>query len=237
MPREVSEGRVGKGIESRAEQRRSLGGVEKQGAVRELPSVRFGSSTAWRMRPVGRGPSQGPVSQERERAPVPQPGGTHPGCVWGGAGRGGPGAVRWGACSAGPPRTGTVAPPPAASHGPSCPRCCWQRFKSEDAPKIHVALSLSLFLLNLTFFFNMGYGPQLSGATCRARGAVFHYFLLCTFTWMGLEAFHLYLLVIKVFNTYFGHYFLKLSSVGWGRCSSGGRGTWPGLGGVGGRTV
>ncbi|XP_059009221.1 adhesion G protein-coupled receptor G3 isoform X3 [Mustela lutreola] len=95
-------------------------------------------------------------------------------------------------------------------------RCCWQRFKSEDAPKIHVALSLSLFLLNLTFFFNMGYGPQLSGATCRARGAVFHYFLLCTFTWMGLEAFHLYLLVIKVFNTYFGHYFLKLSSVGWG---------------------
>uniref|UniRef100_A0A8C7BE74 Adhesion G protein-coupled receptor G3 n=1 Tax=Neovison vison TaxID=452646 RepID=A0A8C7BE74_NEOVI len=95
-------------------------------------------------------------------------------------------------------------------------RCYWQRFKSEDAPKIHVALSLSLFLLNLTFFFNMGHSPQPSGATCQARAAVFHYFLLCTFTWMGLEAFHLYLLVIKVFNTYFGHYFLKLSLVGWG---------------------
>ncbi|XP_027473279.1 adhesion G protein-coupled receptor G3 isoform X2 [Zalophus californianus] len=91
-----------------------------------------------------------------------------------------------------------------------------QRFKSEDAPKIHVALSMSLFLLNLAFFVSVGHGPEQSDATCWVRGAVFHYFLLCTFTWMGLEAFHLYLLVIKVFNTYFGHYFLKLSLVGWG---------------------
>lgn len=104
--------------------------------------------------------------------------------------------------------------------GPSHPRFYRQRFKSEDAPKVHVALSISLFLLNLAFFINVGHGREPSDATCWARGAIFHYFLLCTFTWMGLEAFHLYLLVIKVFNTYFGHYFLKLSLVGWGRCSS-----------------
>ncbi|XP_064130051.1 adhesion G protein-coupled receptor G3 isoform X3 [Loxodonta africana] len=91
-----------------------------------------------------------------------------------------------------------------------------QRFKSEDTPKIHVALSVSLFLLNLSFLITVVNGSQGSNAACWARGAVFHYFLLCTFTWMGLEAFHLYLLVIKVFNTYFGHYFLKLSLVGWG---------------------
>ncbi|XP_049720450.1 adhesion G protein-coupled receptor G3 isoform X1 [Elephas maximus indicus] len=91
-----------------------------------------------------------------------------------------------------------------------------QRFKSEDTPKIHVALSVSLFLLNLAFLITVVNGSQGSNAACWARGAVFHYFLLCTFTWMGLEAFHLYLLVIKVFNTYFGHYFLKLSLVGWG---------------------
>ncbi|XP_076988669.1 LOW QUALITY PROTEIN: adhesion G protein-coupled receptor G3 [Tamandua tetradactyla] len=90
------------------------------------------------------------------------------------------------------------------------------RFNSEDAPKIHVSLSVSLFLLNLVFFVNMGSGVQGSGAACWARGAAFHYFLLSTFTWMCLEAFHLYLLVIRVFNTYFGHYFLKLSLVGWG---------------------
>uniref|UniRef100_A0A8C3YK22 Adhesion G protein-coupled receptor G3 n=1 Tax=Catagonus wagneri TaxID=51154 RepID=A0A8C3YK22_9CETA len=91
-----------------------------------------------------------------------------------------------------------------------------QRFKSEDTPKIHVALSVSLFLLNLAFFINVGHGLTGSSAACWVRGAVFHYFLLCAFTWMGLEAFHLYLLIIKVFNTYFGHYFLKLSLVAWG---------------------
>ncbi|XP_024407170.2 LOW QUALITY PROTEIN: adhesion G protein-coupled receptor G3 [Desmodus rotundus] len=91
-----------------------------------------------------------------------------------------------------------------------------KRFESEDALKIHVALSVSLFLLNLTFFINLGHDRKLSLVACWARGAIFHYFLLCVFTWMGLEAFHLYLLVIRVFNTYFGHYFLKLSLVGWG---------------------
>ncbi|XP_023386432.1 adhesion G protein-coupled receptor G3 [Pteropus vampyrus] len=95
-------------------------------------------------------------------------------------------------------------------------RFYWQRFKSEDSPKIHVALSISLFLLNLTFFINMGHDSKESHATCWAQGAIFHYFLLCVFTWMVLEAFHLYLLVIRVFNTYFSHYFLKLSLVGWG---------------------
>ncbi|XP_027949958.1 adhesion G protein-coupled receptor G3 isoform X3 [Eumetopias jubatus] len=72
------------------------------------------------------------------------------------------------------------------------------------------------FTIVLYAVLSVGHGPEQSDATCWVRGAVFHYFLLCTFTWMGLEAFHLYLLVIKVFNTYFGHYFLKLSLVGWG---------------------
>ncbi|XP_053420377.1 adhesion G protein-coupled receptor G3 isoform X2 [Nycticebus coucang] len=91
-----------------------------------------------------------------------------------------------------------------------------QRFKSEDAPKIHVALSASLFLLNLAFLVSVGSGSKGSDVACWVRGAFLHYFLLCVFTWMGLEAFHLYLLVIRVFNTYYGHYFLKLSLVGWG---------------------
>ncbi|KAL1784318.1 adhesion G protein-coupled receptor G3 isoform X1 [Sigmodon hispidus] len=95
-------------------------------------------------------------------------------------------------------------------------RLSLQRFKSEDAPKIHMALSSSLFLLNLTFLINMGSSSQGAPASCWIRAAMFHYFLLCVFTWMCLEAFHLYLLAIRVFNTYFGHYFLKLSLLGWG---------------------
>ncbi|XP_031514054.1 adhesion G protein-coupled receptor G3 isoform X1 [Papio anubis] len=106
--------------------------------------------------------------------------------------------------------------PPAPQGGAWHLRLSRQRFKSEDAPKIHVALGGSLFLLNLAFLVNVGSGSKGSDAACWARGAVFHYFLLCAFTWMGLEAFHLYLLAVRVFNTYFGHYFLKLSLVGWG---------------------
>lgn len=102
--------------------------------------------------------------------------------------------------------------------GPSLPRFSRQRFKSEDAPKIHLTLSVCLFLLNLAFLINVGHDPNGSKSTCWVLGAVFHYFLLCVFTWMALEALHLYLLVIRVFNTYFRHYFLKLSLVGWGWC-------------------
>nr|XP_020020156.1 adhesion G protein-coupled receptor G3 [Castor canadensis] len=95
-------------------------------------------------------------------------------------------------------------------------RLSLQRFKSEDAPKIHMSLSGSLFFLNLLFLINVGSGSKGPTASCWTRATAFHYFLLCTFTWMGLEAFHLYLLTIRVFNTYFRHYFLKLSLLGWG---------------------
>ncbi|XP_068943679.1 adhesion G protein-coupled receptor G3 isoform X2 [Petaurus breviceps papuanus] len=91
-----------------------------------------------------------------------------------------------------------------------------QRFKSEDAPKIHVALSISLVLLNLTFIIILGNNSPEQGALCQAQGGILHYFLLCCFTWMGIEAFHLYLLAIKIFNTYISYYFLKLCLVGWG---------------------
>jgi hypothetical protein len=116
--------------------------------------------------------------------------------------------------------------------GPSGPRLSLQRFKSEDAPKIHMSLSGSLFFLNLLFLINVGSGSKGPTASCWTRATAFHYFLLCTFTWMGLEAFHLYLLTIRVFNTYFRHYFLKLSLLGWGGCCWGGwRRGWRGQGG------
>lgn len=100
-----------------------------------------------------------------------------------------------------------------------------------------MALSISLFLLNLAFFINVERDRVPLDTVCWIQGAIFHYFLLCTFTWMGLEAFHLYLVVIKVFNTYFGHYFLKLSLVGWGRCSVDGQKAWLAQGRTGVRTA
>uniref|UniRef100_F6V9H0 Adhesion G protein-coupled receptor G3 n=1 Tax=Monodelphis domestica TaxID=13616 RepID=F6V9H0_MONDO len=91
-----------------------------------------------------------------------------------------------------------------------------QKFKSEDAPKIHVALSISLVLLNLTFIISIRHQSTEQGTSCQAQGGVLHFFLLCCFTWMGIEAFHLYLLAIKIFNIYISYYFQKLCLVGWG---------------------
>lgn len=81
---------------------------------------------------------------------------------------------------------------------------------------IHVSLSGALFLLNVTFLLTEWGATVEPGWVCVFIAALIHYSLLCCFTWMAIEALHLYLLLIKVFNTYYKHYLVKLSLVGWG---------------------
>lgn len=54
---------------------------------------------------------------------------------------------------------------------------------------------------------------------CRALGLFLHWSLLASISWMALEGFHLYLLLVRVFNIYVRRYLLKLSLVGWGEWS------------------
>ncbi|KAL6112686.1 uncharacterized protein ACO6RY_11138 [Pungitius sinensis] len=81
---------------------------------------------------------------------------------------------------------------------------------------IHVSLSGALFLLNSTFLLTEWGATVEPDWVCVFVAAFMHYSLLCCFTWMAIEALHLYLLLIKVFNTYFKHYLAKLSFAGWG---------------------
>ncbi|XP_031146569.1 adhesion G-protein coupled receptor G5-like [Sander lucioperca] len=88
--------------------------------------------------------------------------------------------------------------------------------KMDYSISIHVSLSGALLLLNTTFLLTE-WGATVEPAwVCVFVAALMHYSLLCCFTWMAIEALHLYLLLIKVFNTYFKHYMVKLSLAGWG---------------------
>nr|XP_046267471.1 adhesion G-protein coupled receptor G2 [Scatophagus argus]XP_046267472.1 adhesion G-protein coupled receptor G2 [Scatophagus argus] len=88
----------------------------------------------------------------------------------------------------------------------------------KDIPsKILIQLCLALLLLNLVFLVDawLALYPDAVGL-CISTAWFLHYFLLVTFTWMGLEAVHMYLALVKVFNSYISHYMVKFSLVGWG---------------------
>ncbi|XP_041123832.1 adhesion G-protein coupled receptor G5-like isoform X2 [Polyodon spathula] len=88
--------------------------------------------------------------------------------------------------------------------------------KQDHSTTIHVCLSAALYLLNMSFLLNEWLANMNQDVFCKAIAILMHYFLLCCFSWMAVEAIHLYLLMIKVFNTYIRHYIAKLSLLGWG---------------------
>lgn len=90
--------------------------------------------------------------------------------------------------------------------------------KLDYSISIHVSLSGALFLLNTTFLLTEWGATVDPDWVCVFVAALMHYSLLCCFTWMAIEALHLYLLLIKVFNAYYKHYLVKLSLAGWGEC-------------------
>ncbi|XP_009979367.1 PREDICTED: LOW QUALITY PROTEIN: probable G-protein coupled receptor 114, partial [Tauraco erythrolophus] len=58
---------------------------------------------------------------------------------------------------------------------------------------------------------------------CQATAALLHTGLLCPLAWMAAEAFHLLLLLVKVYNVYIQHYLLKLCLFAWGEWAP----AWP----------
>lgn len=98
--------------------------------------------------------------------------------------------------------------------------CCLNHYRKlrKDIPsKILIQLCLALLLLNLVYLVDawLALYPDAMGL-CISTAWFLHYFLLVSFTWMGLEAVHMYLALVKVFNSYISQYMLKFSLVGWG---------------------
>ncbi|KAK2853451.1 hypothetical protein Q5P01_006112 [Channa striata] len=95
-----------------------------------------------------------------------------------------------------------------------------QRRRPEKAIGVHMHLTGALLCLHLSFllssFCAWWLSDNLESWVCRMLGFVLHWSLLAALTWMALEGFHLYLLLVRVFNIYVRRYLLKLSLVGWG---------------------
>ncbi|NXK86333.1 AGRG1 protein, partial [Formicarius rufipectus] len=81
---------------------------------------------------------------------------------------------------------------------------------------IHMNLLGAIFLLDTTFLISEHLASSSSEAVCRAGGLFLHFSLLSCLTWMGIEGYNLYRLVIEVFNAYHDNFLLKLCLVGWG---------------------
>ncbi|XP_043955081.1 adhesion G-protein coupled receptor G2-like isoform X1 [Gambusia affinis] len=91
-----------------------------------------------------------------------------------------------------------------------------RKLRADDSKKIHISLAVALILLNVHFLSCQAAAASSSTELCFYVALLLHYSLLASFTWMALEGFHLYLVLVKVFNIYVRRYLLKLSVVGWG---------------------
>lgn len=93
----------------------------------------------------------------------------------------------------------------------------YSKLRKDIPSKILIQLCLALLLLNLVFLLDgwLALYPDAVGL-CISTAFFLHYFLLASFTWMALEAFHMYLALVKVFNTYITRFMVKIGFAGWG---------------------
>lgn len=91
-----------------------------------------------------------------------------------------------------------------------------RKLRRDYPSQILINLSLALLGLNLVFLVDSWLSSWGLYGLCVAVAYTLHYFLLASFTWMGLEAVNMYLALVKVFNVYVPSYMLKFCALGWG---------------------
>uniref|UniRef100_A0A8C9RNS3 G-protein coupled receptors family 2 profile 2 domain-containing protein n=1 Tax=Scleropages formosus TaxID=113540 RepID=A0A8C9RNS3_SCLFO len=92
----------------------------------------------------------------------------------------------------------------------------FEALRRDYPSKILINLALALLGLNLDFLVNSWMASLGISELCVLMAASLHYFLLASFTWMGLEAVHMYLSLVRVFSIYVPSYLFKLCLLGWG---------------------
>ncbi|XP_041653807.1 adhesion G-protein coupled receptor G4 [Cheilinus undulatus] len=92
----------------------------------------------------------------------------------------------------------------------------FEKLRRDYPSKILINLIIALLGLSMLFLLDSWLSSFQNYGLCIATAVFLHYFLLASVTWMGLEALHMYLALVKVFNIYIPSYILKFCAVGWG---------------------
>ncbi|XP_066570729.1 adhesion G-protein coupled receptor G2 [Amia ocellicauda] len=92
----------------------------------------------------------------------------------------------------------------------------FEKLRRDYPSKILMNLSAALLGMNMVFLVNSWLASFEIYSLCISVAVFLHYFLLASFTWMGLEAVHMYFALVKVFNVYVPSYILKFCVLGWG---------------------
>ncbi|XP_043844273.1 adhesion G-protein coupled receptor G1 isoform X2 [Dromiciops gliroides] len=82
--------------------------------------------------------------------------------------------------------------------------------------KVHMNLLLSIFFLDLSFLLSEPVALLENAMGCWVSAIFLHFSLMACLTWMGIEGYNLYRLVVEVFSTYVHGYLVKLCLMGWG---------------------
>ncbi|XP_041476992.1 adhesion G-protein coupled receptor G2-like isoform X2 [Lytechinus variegatus] len=90
------------------------------------------------------------------------------------------------------------------------------KLRNKQPNQILLCLSLSLLGLYITFMLVIGLGPLMSPIPCGILAAVLHFFALSSLAWMGIEGVNVYLLFVRIINSYIPRFIRKASFFGWG---------------------
>ncbi|XP_042245957.1 adhesion G-protein coupled receptor G2-like [Thunnus maccoyii] len=87
--------------------------------------------------------------------------------------------------------------------------------KTSKTTWLLIHLVLAMFMLNLTFLINSFVAKMKNSVGCKIMAAFMHYFMLATFTWFAVQAFHLCLQLYTGGNISIHRYILKASITSW----------------------
>lgn len=99
-------------------------------------------------------------------------------------------------------------------------RSSHRRTKATDSITLLIHLVLAIFFLDLTFLVNHHVESLDNSVGCKIMAAAMHYFLLATFVWFTVQAFHLCLQLSVGGKVDARHYVLRFSVCGWGARTS-----------------